>query len=616
MELVEKEHEMDVDGCQHRAGMMDLPDEMLLHTIGFVFGAHVLIRLGSTCKRVHGMVDDEDMWRKRCLGLCSLYEHRPQTFSWRRFYCACTTTYRLGADADVRAVEAHVVFDNGLHYVGQLVGGMPHGHGFLFKHRTVPDARTSSGGDDDGDQRAPTIVPLLSQTAHDALFDVWQQQQEQQQQQQQRPLPWWMSTWPHAQKTPDGFASWLLCDFVHTQFPVATMAAGDWIKGRWAAGVPHEAAVSVHNTDKTIHYRGTVIAGKAMGRGVWTDGEGIYEGALVDGKRHGFGTLLFPNGVTKYKGRFLDGKCHGHGTLWQSDGSCYEGEYYENRRHGKGTYITPKGQRCEGTWKRGQRSGLFVTTCPQGSRTIESYKRGESHGLSVTTFSNGDRMERIHRYGVTSTHTICTHASGCTYVGDMKRNKPHGRGVHTQPDGTMYDGEWQNGMRQGYEGTLCGKTRHRYEGQWHENRSEGRGVLTMSSGIACEGTWKAGQADGRLVVFCHGIACFSCLVSEGRIVTLGALLPISLLGCDYPSTARTGDTALLRQHLAGDTEGLPRFEDHVCGNVYKPLDETLTLRAILDWASARDRVVRTDNDRSVTLCRTVCLLVVNFFVPL
>lgn len=51
-----------------------------------------------------------------------------------------------------------------------------------------------------------------------------------------------------------------------------------------------------------------------------------YEGAWVNGERHGEGTYVFPSGA-KYEGQWESGRMHGRGLYMSSTGTQYEGSF-------------------------------------------------------------------------------------------------------------------------------------------------------------------------------------------------------------------------------------------------------------------------------------------------
>jgi hypothetical protein len=54
-----------------------------------------------------------------------------------------------------------------------------------------------------------------------------------------------------------------------------------------------------------------------------------YEGGLLDGLYHGYGTLRYGNDSLwkVYSGEFLGGKCHGKGKMEYGNGGVYDGEW-------------------------------------------------------------------------------------------------------------------------------------------------------------------------------------------------------------------------------------------------------------------------------------------------
>lgn len=92
---------------------------------------------------------------------------------------------------------------------------------------------------------------------------------------------------------------------------------------------------------------------------------GKYTGDWKDGKKHGFGALVYANG-SKYEGEWKEGKRHGRGVYWvvgegPSGGDKlrkqYAGEWIDDKRHGVGTLFYPNGARYEGFWVNNKREG-------------------------------------------------------------------------------------------------------------------------------------------------------------------------------------------------------------------------------------------------------------------
>ncbi|KAM5138988.1 MORN repeat-containing protein 4 isoform 2-T7 [Callospermophilus lateralis] len=82
-----------------------------------------------------------------------------------------------------------------------------------------------------------------------------------------------------------------------------------------------------------------------------------YRGEWKEGRRHGFGQLLFADGGT-YLGHFENGLFNGFGVLTFSDGSRYEGEFAQGKFNGVGVFIRHDNMTFEGEFKNGRVDGF------------------------------------------------------------------------------------------------------------------------------------------------------------------------------------------------------------------------------------------------------------------
>lgn len=102
----------------------------------------------------------------------------------------------------------------------------------------------------------------------------------------------------------------------------------------------------------TVDWSGGCVDGKASGPGEWGmtvayQGKSYsfaYEGAMRDGRRHGRGTMNWPDDawwITRYEGEWHDDQMHGRGTLFGPGDLRYEGEMRDGRKHGQGVRWEP-----------------------------------------------------------------------------------------------------------------------------------------------------------------------------------------------------------------------------------------------------------------------------------
>jgi hypothetical protein len=63
----------------------------------------------------------------------------------------------------------------------------------------------------------------------------------------------------------------------------------------------------------------------------------MYYGEMKDGKRHGYGLVLYKNGGN-YEGYWKKGRKHGEGTRLYRNGDVYIGKFIKGHREGHGQY--------------------------------------------------------------------------------------------------------------------------------------------------------------------------------------------------------------------------------------------------------------------------------------
>ena len=123
------------------------------------------------------------------------------------------------------------------------------------------------------------------------------------------------------------------------------------------------------------------------------DGGDVYEGEILNGKRHGHGTYTWADGDT-YEGDWKDGKRCGRGKLIQYGKSptgetymkySYDGEWLDSKEHGHGICVEgdfgweKMDKVFEGEWVDGKRQGRFVWyyTNSKGGRYMDFYEDGK-----------------------------------------------------------------------------------------------------------------------------------------------------------------------------------------------------------------------------------------------
>ena len=156
---------------------------------------------------------------------------------------------------------------------------------------------------------------------------------------------------------------------------------------------------------------------------VTADG-GRYEGEFQNGEKHGYGTLFSANGRKMSEGQFQQGMRHGSGTIFNKDGSkAYEGEFRHGARHGQGILFNTDGSRYEGQFDNRVKQGRGMMFSADGSLHYEGeFRDDKMHGQGTVFYLNGTKQ----------------------YEGMLQQGKAHGQGTYRMPDGNQYAGEFQN----------------------------------------------------------------------------------------------------------------------------------------------------------------------------
>ena len=163
------------------------------------------------------------------------------------------------------------------------------------------------------------------------------------------------------------------------------------------------------------------------------DGGDVYEGEILNGKRHGHGTYTWADGDT-YEGDWKDGKRCGRGKLIQYGKSpsgetymkySYDGEWLDSKEHGHGICVEgdfgmeKMDKVFEGEWVNGKRQGRFVWyfTNSKGGRYMDFYEDGKwieggiPYDESIKTVEDARRARALADGKSSSTTPVYTNSS-------------------------------------------------------------------------------------------------------------------------------------------------------------------------------------------------------------
>lgn len=198
-----------------------------------------------------------------------------------------------------------------------------------------------------------------------------------------------------------------------------------------------------------------------------------WTGQCVDGYVSGQGEIRLPPDLT-YRGEFVQGRIlKGSAEL---RGEIYEGEFLDNRPHGRGTSRSPTGSAITATYVR----GMIESTNVELTWPNKNHYRGE-----VDT-----RTKQMHGKGALQ------YADGSVYEGEFNQGSLEGAGVLKRPDGEIRSGTFRGGQLEG-KGSVLYANQARYEGELRVGQPNGHGHLQFASGESYDGAFVAGHYQGK-----------------------------------------------------------------------------------------------------------------------
>lgn len=176
----------------------------------------------------------------------------------------------------------------------------------------------------------------------------------------------------------------------------------------------------------------------------------VYEGLLVNGKRHGPGVVTTKNYVLRVE--YKKGHRAAKGVIEYPNGDRYEGGIFGgypmsllHHGHGKMTYANGEEADWEGMWSKGEK-----VEDDEGKDAGTTASKATASSNKGRTSTGGNRICDIINPGETHHEGTINYADGRVYEGEYElKTEPHGRGVMRYPDGSVYNGMWKDGKRYG-----------------------------------------------------------------------------------------------------------------------------------------------------------------------
>lgn len=209
----------------------------------------------------------------------------------------------------------------------------------------------------------------------------------------------------------------------------------------------------------------------------------VYEGEMLQGKPHGWGTAIYRSGFM-YEGYWHTGVEHGWGVLsTEQDDVVYRGEVSLGVPHGRGVAALGDAVHFSGELRDGLPHGRGLLTAAGQGEFDGGWECGVWHGPGRAVYANeavydGDWVagERVGR-------GVLACPSGFSYDGQWAAGVPHGRGTAAYPSGTTYAGTWAYGQRN-QRGELRFPNGATLKSRWTQDKMASAGTLELGSPVA------------------------------------------------------------------------------------------------------------------------------------
>ncbi len=126
-------------------------------------------------------------------------------------------------------------------------------------------------------------------------------------------------------------------------------------------------------------------------------------------------------------------------------------------------------------------------------------------GKGIIEFSNGAVYDGEFADGLFDGYGEIKYLeSGDEYKGQWKKGLWHGKGEYKDSDGVVYLGDFVNGKRCGH-GKVTMSSGLSYDGKWLNGKMNGKGIATFPDGTVYDGEWLDGKMNGKgVMTFSNG----------------------------------------------------------------------------------------------------------------
>jgi hypothetical protein len=198
----------------------------------------------------------------------------------------------------------------------------------------------------------------------------------------------------------------------------------------------------------------------------------------------------------EFKGVWHDDR-NSEGTLLYESGSKYVGKLKNNKRHGRGVYTYPIVEELNKAKENNPQMRIYFNDLKRLSFSGEWEEDIKVRGLII--YRKGDKYEgqlfndKIHGKGVFK------FVSGSVYKGDFQNGVRDGYGIETYYNGSKYEGSWYKDKKHGI-GEFISANEEIHKGRYANNKRNGMGFDWYTVGDLYQGTYKDHKRHGLFMI--------------------------------------------------------------------------------------------------------------------
>jgi TonB family protein len=177
--------------------------------------------------------------------------------------------------------------------------------------------------------------------------------------------------------------------------------------------------------------------------------------------------------------------------------------FIEDKNGCKVWMANPKGKTFEwyGSCEHGYAFGEGALIVFQDKKLYAEYSgtliRGKLSGNVKAVFASGDKYEGEYKNGMREGYGTYIHGDSAKYTGNHSKGKRFGKGILVFPNGDKYIGEFNNDLPNGV-GSFSFTNGVEYIGDVKDGIPEGKGVGTYPEGSKYAGDYVNGEPNGRI----------------------------------------------------------------------------------------------------------------------